>query len=132
MSKFGDIRHFLVTISAGLCFFLAGCALPAGDPELTRNTVLELVDWHITGLWIINCPVAWVRVTNNNSVPIKEVVLKYYVYDENGVMKNEGDFTIPDSIVQPGVRKDFIELYLGVTDLHSERLKVTLYSVDKA
>jgi hypothetical protein len=128
MSLFGDIRHYLVTVSIALCLVLSGCALPAGDPELTRNTLLELVDWHITGLWVINCPVAWVRITNNNDVPIKDIVLKYYVYDYEGTLKNEGDFTIEGS-VPPHVTKNFIELYLGVTDLHSDRLQVKLYSV---
>lgn len=112
------------------CLFLGGCVGPHGDPELTRNTAIELVDWHITGLWVINCPVAWVRVANYNSVPIKDVTFKYYVYDEAGEKKNEGDFTV-EGTVPPGTMKNFIELYLGITDLHSDRLKIKLVSVEK-
>jgi uncharacterized protein YcfL len=125
------IRPFLLTVSLIVCMFLSACGGNHGNPELTRNTTIELVDWHITGLWVINCPVAWVRVTNYNSVPIKDVTFKYYVYDENGVKKNEGDFTC-EGVVMPNTKKNFIELYLGVTDLHSDRLMLKLVSVDEA
>jgi hypothetical protein len=118
-------------LSILFCLLLSGCAGPQGDSELTRNTGVELVDWHITGLWVINCPVAWVRVANYNQVPIKDITFKYYVYDESGAKKNEGDFTI-EGVVPAGTQKNFIELYLGITDLHSDRLKIKLVSVQKA
>lgn len=110
------------------CVLLHGCGVPAGDPQLTRNTALELVDWHITGLWVINCPVAWVRVTNYNAVPIKDVTFQYNTYNVDGRPLDQGTFTI-EGEVPAGVTKNFIELYLGLVDLHSDKLSIKLLSV---
>ncbi|MBI4534100.1 MAG: hypothetical protein HY711_09140 [Candidatus Melainabacteria bacterium] len=95
---------------------------------MTQNTQLDLVDWHITGLWIINCPVAWVKVTNNSAVPIKDVTFQYNTYDESGQQLDEGTFTI-EGDVPPGTNKNFIELYLGLVSLYSEKLSIKLLSV---
>lgn len=114
------------------CVLLGGCGSgEQGDPELTRRTTCQLVDWHISGLMIINAPVAWLRVTNYNSVPIKDVTVQYNTYDTEGHPLSEGTYTI-EGVVQPGTMKNFIELYLGIVDLHSERLTVKLLSVSPA
>jgi hypothetical protein len=98
------------------------------DSRLTKYTYLELVDWHISGFGIINSPVAWVRVSNYNPVPVKDIVLKYTTYDFERHVLNEGTYVIEET-VPPGVAKDFIELYLGLVDLHSEQLSVQIQSV---
>jgi hypothetical protein len=87
-----------------------------------------LVDWHISGLWIINCPVAWVRIKNYNAVPIKNILLQYNTYDEDGRPLDEGTCPIED-VMAPGEVRNFIEIYLGLVDIHSEKLSVKLLSV---
>lgn len=115
----------LVTFSL---LVLGGCSAPLADKSLTEQVNLELVDWHIAGLWIINCPVAWVRVTNFSSRQIKDVTFKYSTYDYDGHLLDEGTFTI-DGEVPAGTTKNFIELYLGLVNLHSEKLSIQLLSV---
>lgn len=121
-------KQALLTLAAAASLVLGGCSSVGNDPQLTQNTVLVMVDWHITGLWIINCPVAWVRVTNNNAVPIKDITFQYNTYNFEGKPLDEGTFTIEDE-VPPGTTKNFIELYLGMVDLHSDKLSVKLLSV---
>ena len=121
-------RNLFLTLAVAGCCLLQGCGTPSGDAELTRNTALELVDWHITGLWVINCPVAWVRVTNYNAVAIKDVTFQYNTYNVEGRPLDQGTFTI-EGEVPPGTTKNFIELYLGLVDLHSEKLSIKLLSV---
>jgi hypothetical protein len=107
-------------------FFLSSCAgVDLGDGGLTRNTYVELVDWHISGLWVINCPVAWVRVANYNRVPIKDVVINYRTYDFEGHALNTGTYTLEGEIA-PGNVKNFIEQYLGLVDLQTEKLSVQI------
>ena len=55
----GSLLTFTVTVT--------GCTPELGDAALTQNTRIELVDWHISGLWVINCPVCWIRVANYNN-----------------------------------------------------------------
>lgn len=101
------------------------------DPEsnyLTSNTKLDLVDWHICGLWVINSPVVWFRVTNYNSVPIHDVTLEYKTFTEDGRELNTGSYTIEGEI-PPGTTKNFIEQYIGLVDLYTEKLSVKLSSV---
>lgn len=109
----------------------SGCTSELGNAKLTKNTYLELVDWHISGLWIINCPVAWIRVTNYNAVPIKNIIFQYNTYDSDGRPLNQGTHTIEES-VEPGKMGSFIELYLGLVDLESDKLSVKLLSVNPA
>jgi LEA14-like dessication related protein len=129
------VKNAVVSLLLGLFFLLGsglvlgGCAQPEGDEELTKNTTVELVDWHITGLMVVNCPVAWLRVTNNNSVPVKDITIQYNTYHEDGAPLDQGTFTI-EGTVPPGVTKNFIELYLGIVNVHSEKLSVKLLSVD--
>jgi hypothetical protein len=102
-----------------------------GDAELTRNVQLELVDWHISGLMVINSPVAWVRVTNYNSVTIKDITFDYYSFDEEGKPLDQGSFTIEDT-VYPGEVRNFIELYVGLVNVRTEALRIKLVSVRAA
>jgi len=124
-------KRILLMLVVCSCALLSACeSVPHGEPGLLENTQLQLVDWHITGLWVINCPVAWVKVWNNNSVPIKEITFQYNTYDASGQALDQGTFTI-DGEVQPGQMKNFIELYLGVVSLYSERLSIKLISVSR-
>src|SRR5262249_32637130 len=109
---------------------LGGCAAePDNNIEfLTRNSSVRLMDWHVSGLWVINCPVAWIRVDNYNDTPIKEITFQYNTYDTNGKPLNQGTYTIEGSVA-PHSSKNFIELYLGLVDLYSERLSVKVISV---
>ena len=93
------------------------------------------MDWHISGFWVINCPVAWLRVTNYNTVPIKDVTVEYTTYDAEGHKLDHGTYLIDyttDHPVGPHDSKNFIELYLGLVDLYSSRLSVKLLSVSRA
>lgn len=114
-------------------FAASACApLAPGDPELTKNVRLELVDWHISGLMVINSPVAWVRVTNYNPVAIKDITFDYDTYDEEGKPLDHGSFTIQDPVyhtVYPGEVRDFIELYIGLVNVRTEALRINLVSV---
>lgn len=101
-------------------------SLQPPDPEsdaLMAHTKVELVDWHISGLWIINSPVAWIRVTNYNQVPIHDITLEYSTFAADGHALDKGTYTIEGS-VPPGTSKNFIELYLGLVDLYTERLAI--------
>lgn len=102
------------------------------EPTLSSHTRLELIDWHISGLAIINSPVAWVRIWNMNTVPIGDIVLKYTTYDYEGHQLNEGTYTLDDKVIPPGQRRDYIELYLGLVDINSEQLTVQIQSVHRA
>lgn len=91
------------------------------------------MDWHVSGLWVINCPVAWIKVKNYNPVPIHDIKLRYETFDTHGRPLDSGEFTIEGTVPAcygtiPGT-KDFIELYLGLVDLYSERLTCKLISV---
>ena len=113
--------------------WLYGVITEPREPEVTelyQNTQLELVDWHISGLWVINSPVAWVKVTNNNTVPV-HVCFEYKTYNHEGKQLDRGTFNIEEP-VQPGTTKGFIELYLGLVDLYTERLSVKLMRVRPA
>ena len=113
-----------------------GCGpVEPNDAELTKNVKLELVDWHISGLMVINSPVAWVRVSNYNPVSIKDITFEYDTFDAEGLPLDKGIFTIQDSVyhtVYPGEVRDFIELYLGLVNVRTEALRVKLLSVKRA
>jgi hypothetical protein len=135
LSRRNFFRHsgssLVVTLSwLSSCTLLTSCA-PASDPELAARTQIVLMDWHVSGLWVINCPVAWIKVSNYNHVAIKEITLQYNTYDAHGRPLDQGTFTIEGS-VGPMQSKNFIELYLGLVDLYSERLSIKLLSVRHA
>jgi hypothetical protein len=110
---------------------IVGCGEPAGDPTLTKSTYMELVDWHVSGLWVINSPVAWVRVANYNGVPVKDITFQYNTYDFDNTPLDQGTYTI-EGVVPPGQMRNFIELYLGIVSLHSQKLSLKLLSVSPA
>ena len=110
---------------------LSGCSGPAcnGDPNLTKNVYIELVDWHIVGLWVINCPVCWIRVSNYNNVPVKNVCFQYKTYGYQGELLTVGTYKI-EGEVNVGQAKNFIEQYVGLVDLESDMLSIELLSVE--
>jgi nucleotide-binding universal stress UspA family protein len=129
-------KRLLLGILLGLLMLFALRFAPTeevdtSDAALAQRTSATLMDWHISGLWVINCPVAWVRVTNYNTVPIKDITIEYRTYTADGKPLDHGTYTI-DGSVAPGATKNFIELYLGLVALESERLTVKLLSVKKA
>jgi len=123
--------RFLVVASLFIASFCSSCATDEpSDAVLLRNTYCELVDWHITGLWVINCPVAWVRVKNYNNRPIKDVKLKYVTYDFAGTPLDNGTALL-EGVVPPGGVWNFIEQYLGLVSLHSEKLSIQVIGVSQ-
>jgi hypothetical protein len=125
--------RFLSRLSAvAVCLLssvmLNGCATESADAALTQNVIFELVDWHISGFWVINCPVAWVRIKNFNKVPIKNITFEYDTFDVDGKFLDKGTCTL-EGEVEPGVVKNFIEQYLGLVSLPSDKLSVKLLSV---
>ena len=54
------------------------------DQELSKNVRIELVDWHVSGLWVINSPVCWIRVYNYNPTPVTDITISYETYDFEG------------------------------------------------
>jgi hypothetical protein len=125
--RFSFLVLFLVTALA-----CTGCASdePA-DPVLMRNTVCHMVDWHPTSAFgVIKCPVAWIRITNHNTQPIKHIKVEYHTYDiqnqdlDHGIYELEGE-------VAPGEVRNFTEQYLGLVSTHTEKLSITMVSVER-
>jgi hypothetical protein len=136
LSKLGgkSFTAKVLPIFLSLCFAmtLTSCAQQTPeDVELAKHTNLELVDWHISGLWVINSPVAWIRVTNYNNVPIHEITFEYKAANLDGQELSRGTYTIEGTVQPNGTTKNFIEQYLGLVDLYTEKLSVKLISVKK-
>jgi hypothetical protein len=109
---------------------LSSCGNEMGvDAQLSKNVYMELVDWHVSGLWVINCPVAWIRVYNYNTVAIKNPKVHYWTYDYAGKQLNHGTYVM-EGDVGPGAVRNFIEQYLGLVDLHSDKLQVQPIGVE--
>jgi hypothetical protein len=96
--------------------------------SLKRNTYAELVDWHTSGPLLFRCPVVWLRVRNYNSVPIKELVFHYTLFDQDDKPVDQGNHTITEEIA-PGEVKNFFEEYLWFTDFNSNKLGINLTNV---
>ncbi len=111
-----------------LCQLTACSVAIDEDPELSKHVRVELIDWHVAGLWVVNSPVAWIRVTNYNYVPIENILISYETFDEDGNRLNKADYLIEEE-VKPNQAKNFIEQYLGLVDLYSQKLKISLVSV---
>jgi hypothetical protein len=127
---------FVLSAFLALCCLCASSALLSScgaemgvDAALSKNVYMELVDWHVSGLWVINCPVAWLRIKNFNNVPIKNPKVRYATYDFEGKKLSEGVYTI-EGAVDAGQVGNFIEQYLGIVDLHSDKLMVQLVGVE--
>lgn len=119
----------MIVIVIAIQALLTCTKLGPGDPRLSKNVYVELVDWHIVGLWVINCPCCWIRVTNYNNVPIKNVRIRYKTFGFNGELLTQDYFTI-DGHVGAGESKNFIEQYIGNVDLESDSLIIEIVSVD--
>ena len=52
----------------------------------------------------------------------------YETFDEDGNRLNKADYLIEEE-VKPNQAKNFIEQYLGLVDLYSQKLKISLVSV---
>ncbi len=121
----------LVAIGLFVSSFTSGCtALSVGNRDLAKNVYVELVDWHISGLWIFNTPICWIRVCNYNSVPIKDVRIKYKTFGYNGQVLSEGTYTM-EGEVGPRSVKNFAEQTVGVVDLESDMLSIELDAVEQ-
>jgi hypothetical protein len=123
---------FLLLLASLLTFSVTvtACTPELGDDTLTQNTRVELVDWHVSGLWVINSPVCWIRVANYNNVPIKDVTIKYQTFDFDSKPLDQGTYTI-DGEVGPGQVKNFIEQYVGIVQVESDKIKVELSTVHR-
>ncbi|MBS2008445.1 MAG: hypothetical protein JST01_15470 [Cyanobacteria bacterium SZAS TMP-1] len=103
------------------------------DPELTKNVRLELLDWHVSGLWVINSPVCWFRVYNYNNVPITDITIDYQTFDFDGKPLDKGTYTLLDagepSVVHANSPKNCVEQYIGIVSLESDKLSCTLKGV---
>lgn len=125
-------RSLLSLVVCVLALFLSSCeVLDLNAEALSRNMRVELIDWHVSGLWVINSPVAWLRVYNYNNVPVHDITVEYSTFDREGKLLNKGNFTIEGTV--PALQsKNFVELYLGIVDLYSDRLSVRLVSAKPA
>jgi hypothetical protein len=103
------------------------------DPELSKNVRIELIDWHVSGLWVINSPVCWFRVYNYNAKPITDITINYETFDFEGKPLDKGTYTLLDagepSVVQANSPKSCVEQYIGIVSLESDKLSCTLKGV---
>lgn len=118
----------LILACAATCLVASGCAPEPVDMALTQNVRVEMVDWHVAGLWVINCPVVWFRVYNYNNVPIHDITISYVTYDFEAKPMDHGTYTI-DGTVAPMGLKNFVEQYVGLVSVESDRLSIKLESV---
>lgn len=125
-------RLSVALLAVVFCCTLSACEIHTPEDEaISQRTQIVLMDWHVAGFWVINSPVAWVRVYNYNQVPIKDITFQYNTFDEEGHPLNQGTFTI-EGTVPPMTSKNFIELYLGLVDLPSQRLSIKILSARRA
>jgi hypothetical protein len=124
--------------SIGLVAALATCVAvtssctthTVGSKELARNVYVELVDWHVSGLWIFNTPICWIRVVNYNNVPVKDVRVRFKTFGYNGEQLSNGTYTMEGS-VGPRSVKNFVEQTVGLCDIESDMLSIELDAVEK-
>ncbi len=91
---------------------------------------VELVDWHVSGLWIFNTPICWIRVVNYNNVPVKDVRVRFKTFGYNGEQLSNGTYTMEGS-VGPRSVKNFVEQTVGLCDIESDMLSIELDAVEK-
>ena len=103
------------------------------DPELSKNVRVELLDWHVSGLWVINSPVCWFKVENYNNVPITDITISYETFDFEGKSLDKGTYTLLDAgepyVVQANSPKNCVEQYIGIVSLESDKLSCKLKGV---
>ncbi|MBX9671101.1 MAG: hypothetical protein K2X93_26160 [Candidatus Obscuribacterales bacterium] len=120
----------IALLSTVVVSVLSSCgAHTIGSVELGKKVYVELVDWHISGLWIFNCPICWIRVVNYNDVPVKEVRVRFKTFGYNGQELSEGTYTMEGTIGARSV-KNFVEQTVGVVDLESDMLSIELDAVE--
>lgn len=127
----------VLVIKVLLSLLLAGCLTACSNVDTkpstdryTRNVEIRLEDWHIIGLWVLNCPSAWIRVVNKNNVPIKNITIRYKTYGYKREVLDTGICTI-EQRVEAGCTKNFTEQALGLVNLESDMLSVELIKVEK-
>lgn len=98
---------------------------------LKRNTAVKIVDWNSDWFLGLCWPVIWLRIANNNTLPIKNAKIRYRTYDSDNQMLNEGTYCI-EGEVKPGERKNFFGQTPGIIDIRSAKLSVELVTVDCA
>lgn len=103
------------------------------DSTLTKNVRLELLDWHVSGLWVINSPVCWFKVYNYNNQPVTDITIDYQTFDFDGKPLDKGTYTLLDSgepsVVQANSPKNCAEQYIGIVSLESDKLSCQLKGV---
>ena len=103
------------------------------DPELSKNVRIELVDWHVSGLWVINSPVCWFRVYNYNPQAVTDITITYETFDFEGRTLDKGTYTLLDAgeptVVQANSPKSIVEQYIGIVSLESDKLSCKLKGV---
>ena len=82
------------------------------------------------GFWVINSPVVWVRVANYNKEPITEITFQYNTFDYEDKPLDQGTYTL-EGTVPGGTVKNFIEQYVGLVSLHSNKIMCKLLSVKR-
>ena len=121
----------LIVVLSVVATSLSGCSVQVlGDDQLARNVYVELVDWHISGLWIINSPVCWIRAVNYNNVPVKDVRIRFKTFGYNGEVLSSGTYTL-EGTIGPGGVKNYMEQSIGVVDLESDMLSIETDTVQK-
>lgn len=103
--------------------------VPSND-KLTKNVTIQLVDWHIIGLWVVNCPSAWICVNNYNNVGIKNITIRYKTYGYQRQVLDTGLCTIEQKVPAGGM-KNFTEQALGLVNLESDMLSIELIKVER-
>jgi hypothetical protein len=103
------------------------------DPELSKNVRIELVDWHVSGLWVINSPVCWFKVYNYNQKAVTDITIAYETFDFEGNALDKGTYTLLDAgeptVVQANSPKSCVEQYIGIVSLESDKLNCVLKGV---
>ncbi|MBX3153186.1 hypothetical protein KF728_23695 [Candidatus Obscuribacterales bacterium] len=130
-ARSGGIFAILIGAVFLACVTLtSGCTTHTiGNAELSRNVYVELVDWHVSGLWIFNTPICWIRVVNYNDVPVKDVRVRFKTFGYNGELLSNGTYTMEGS-VGPRSVKNFVEQTVGLVDLESDMLSIELDAVE--
>ncbi len=136
-AKFGmDSLHVLLVLRIFLCLLIIGCTsgcidnnVASSQDKLTKNVTVQLVDWHIIGLWVVNCPSAWVCVNNYNNVGIKNITIRYKTYGYQRQVLDTGLCTIEQKVPAGGM-KNFTEQALGLVNIESDMLSIELVKVE--
>lgn len=95
---------------------------------LRKNTFVRIVDWNSDWFLFLCWPSIWLKVRNYNSLPIKNVTIRYRTYNDEGKLLNEGTHVLAGEI-KPGESKNFFSQSPGLIDFASSKLSVDLVNV---